>query len=314
MFKKFLLLVAGSLLFFSCKKDETVEAEITQILSHQKIISNGSLITLEKDSVTLTIDSAHGARITSLKYNDTELLYNESDAESAHEYWGSTFWPSPQSLIFLPTLLDIGKYNLQLNEDTATFIGNDKDYKSGISLNKSFYFEKDQNRIGMSVTAKTTGPNAVAGWQITRVKDKGLTFFPTKGDYIKSTGDSIPYKLTDDKMFWLDLRSNDKQLSEGKIFTNGSQGWMAHLIGDILFIKIFDDIEHSEAATDEAEIELYISGSYRYIELEPQGKSIDLAKKSSSTWSLSWKVVRVPSTIDTKSGSSDLVNFVKSQL
>lgn len=288
MFKKFLLLstVTCSIFLLSCDKKDPIELEEnteTEQVSFQNISTNGSVITLEKDSVSLKIDSAHGARIISLKFNKTELLYTEADAADAHDYWGSTFWPSPQSIITLPTALDIGAYNLSLNNDTATFIGNDKDYTSGIGLTKSFYFEKSKNEIGMKVTAKTSAAKTVAGWQITRVKDNGLTFFPIEGDHFKKTGSPISYELTNDNMFWLDLRSNDKQLSEGKIFTNGSQGWMAHLNGDILLIKKFEDIEQSEAAENEAEIELYVSGAYRYIELEPQGKAVEVAKKATSS-------------------------------
>ncbi|MBO4786361.1 MAG: hypothetical protein J5510_04770, partial [Prevotella sp.] len=65
---------------------------IAVMLSCQMMAQTPSTYVLTTGNVSMTIDAEHGARITSLKYGDKEVISQLRWPES----FGSTFWTSPQ--------------------------------------------------------------------------------------------------------------------------------------------------------------------------------------------------------------------------
>ena len=63
------------------------------------------LYTLKCGERTMTVDAAHGGKILSLKYGDTEVLSQSRFPES----FGSTFWTSPQKEWNWPPVAEFDK-------------------------------------------------------------------------------------------------------------------------------------------------------------------------------------------------------------
>ena len=73
------------------------------------------IYTLNVDNVTMEIDANNGARITSLKYDTTEVL---SQINFPNMY-GSTFWTSPQKEWNWPPVPEFDKYRYTIDHMAA---------------------------------------------------------------------------------------------------------------------------------------------------------------------------------------------------
>jgi hypothetical protein len=280
---------------------------ISQSVIPQK--GTGSKFSLTCANVYFEIDSAVGARISSLKLNNNELLYtyNASDMD------GSTFWPSPQSVWNWPppVNLDNKPYRTKINQNKILFTGN-TDTKTMLRFYKTMYANSADTSIVIDYCIKNEKATAQkwAPWEITRVKNNGLTVFAkgegnVSGDMTGRTDELFDY-------IWYD-QDNIGGKGGSKFFCDG-QGWLAHVIdGDNLFIKKFEDIPDKDSAPGEAEIEIYTStGSYT--ELEDQGRYASIASKDSITWRVKWYTRILPASVDVSVGSTSLTNYIESVL
>ncbi|HEX3773936.1 MAG TPA: hypothetical protein VHV51_05690 [Polyangiaceae bacterium] len=82
-----------------------------------------------------------------------------------------------------------------------------------------------------------------------------------------------------------------------KFFADGSEGFLAHLDGDLLFVKTFPDLAKTAQAPKEAEIELYADGAGNFVEVEQQGAYVEIGAHASSTWVVKWALARVPESV-----------------
>src|SRR5207302_8793432 len=125
-----------------------------------------------------------------------------------------------------------------------------------------------------------------APWEITRVHPKGLTFFPA--------GDGIypPSNLAvraDRAVVWFAYDAaaiTDHQ----KLFADGREGWIAHLDGDALFVKVFEAVPRGAQAPGEAQIEIYANPAHTYVEVEQQGAYAAIAAGALLVWRVDWIV------------------------
>ena len=81
-----------------------------------------------------------------------------------------------------------------------------------------------------------------------------------------------------------------------------------------MFIKIFDDVPLASQASGEAEIEVFVSGSYDYVEIEQQGASSLLPVGGSASWRVTWLLRRKPEAISAALGNAQLVDWVRQQV
>ena len=79
-----------------------------------------------------------------------------------------------------------------------------------------------------------------------------------------------------------------------------------------MLVKKFADVPAEASATGEAEIELFVSGSHSYIELEQQGAVQTLPAGGTLSWTVQWIARRLPVGLDPAVGSQPLVDFVQS--
>ena len=96
-----------------------------------------------------------------------------------------------------------------------------------------------------------------------------------------------------------------------KGFADGSEGWLAHVDGDLLFVKVFADVPRQAQAPKEAEIEIYVDGAGRFVEVEQQGAYAELAPGASSSWPVRWLLRKLPAGMPVAPGSAELLSWVR---
>jgi hypothetical protein len=269
----------------------------------------GSQYALSFGEVTLQVDPAVGARVTTLSIGGTNLLTGSSVNPTN---WGSTFWTSPQSA-WRPSNwppvpeIDNQAYTGRIDGNHVVLDG-PTNATMGVSASKDFSADAATGWITITYTIHSTAANTMAPWQVTRLFPGGLVFFPS------GTADMTPGPLTLTKSgstTWFD--SATLPTTAGKAYGDGSGGWIGYVNGGILFLQKFTDVQTTAQAPGEGEIEIYAGQGLGYFELELQGPYTSLAAGDSLPWTVKWRVVRVPSSVTVAVGSQTLVDFAQQQ-
>jgi hypothetical protein len=281
---------------------------------------DGGLYTLQLGDLKMVVDSAHGARVTEFSLFGENVLVTH---EQNHNTYGSVFWPSPQSSWCTagggcwppPAAIDDQPYDgfidlanaLLLETPTATSIPGIPD--SQISVGKTFNPVPGAGAVDVTYALLNPGTTAVslAPWQLARVMTGGLTFFGQGSGDVTYTFDSDPaFAVTDgagDRWYTSAPVSHDS-----KAFADGT-GWLAHATPSrLLYVASFGDVQPSDAAPGEAEIEIFTN--LDYVEIEGQGSFMAIAPGASVTWTVRWKLRRVPAGVTVEAGDTKLAAFV----
>jgi len=271
---------------------------------------NGSKCYFQIANVYFEVDPTYGGRITSLKLNNKQILFTNTSTN-----WGSTFWQSPQSAWGWPpsTALDQNAYSGGILGDSVNILSQvDNTYNTKLKFRKIFYANLADTSITIEYFMINTGTSAksFAPWEITRVPVGGMIFFPDTGGV---SGVLAPKFEKIGKLQWLDYSSAKFSTSTIKSFSNSIEGWSAWLNSDsAVFIKKFDKIKISEAASGEDAVEDYYDGPASYYEIENQGKYVAINASDSLKWVMKWYVRKLPANVDKSKGSVELANFVRS--
>lgn len=262
-------------------------------------------------NIYFEVDKKVGGRITSLKLDNKEIMY-VSTASNNNNY-GSTLWPSPQSVWNWPppATLDGNAYAANLNAGSLT-LQSVIDSKLNFSFAKNFSVNSVDTSISIVYTIKNNGSTSknVALWEITRVPSGGYSFFPQ--GTVAMTGALNTLMSTVNNVVWFDYDSTKIPTGTPKLFSDGSEGWIAHLNNKRqLLVKVFEDIPNSKKAPGEAEIELYANSDKTYVEVEQQGAYGSLAAGSTSNWKVKWLVRNLPADIPLQMGNSEIVSYVR---
>ena len=154
-------------------------------------------------------------------------------------------------------------------------------------IRKAFAVDEPNQTIAItySILNASDETRKVAPWEITRVQNEGgLIFFEAPVDSIWPAGlmnfkadGSISYYEPDE------ANENRKVNADGK-------GWLAYLNQEkgLLLVKQFEDLDKSQPAPDEAEIQVYVNRGKTYIELESQGAYTTLQPGEELSWTVSW--------------------------
>ena len=269
---------------------------------------SGSKFFLACANMYFEIDSARGARFTSFKLNDNEIIYVDFKTT---DMAGSTFWPSPQSVWNWPPAvnLDGNPYKTSIKQNKIVFTSN-IDTKSMLRFYKTISASAVDTSISIDYCIKNekTTSQKWAPWEITRVLNGGLTVF-AKG-LGSVTGDMSPRTITTTGYVWYD-QDKMKGSVGSKFFCDG-KGWLAHVVnGDMLFIKQFDDVAYGKTAPAESEVEAYTAPDNSYTELEDQGAYTTIASKDSLTWHVKWFARELPASINVSVGSKGLTSYIE---
>lgn len=237
--------------------------------------------------MTMRIDAANGARITSLKYDTTEVI----SQNPMPNMYGSTFWTSPQKEWNWPPVQehDILRYDVKKEGDVINMTSQLSN-KIPLRIGKQFAIDRADSSIVVTYTITNEGqePRKVAPWEITRVPAEGRIFFHAKVDSIWPAG-LMNFKQQG-PLAVFDIDQAEKQR---KINADG-HGWLGYTNNGLVLMKRFQDIAPNEPAPEEAEIQVYVHQGKVYVELEEQGAYTLLAPKETLTWAVRWYLTKAP--------------------
>jgi hypothetical protein len=257
----------------------------------------------------LEVDPALGARISSLKLGTTEFLYVDKN----QPHWGSTFWPSPQNAWarFTPQALDNGSYSGG-PRGPVLVLTSAKDNETQLTFSKRLSADDADTSITVTLVMQNGGAGAKswAPWQVTRVLPGGLTFFPKGPGGIRGT--LAPQAKELEGLVWFDLAAATLPGGVAKFFADG-EGWMAHVDKNgLMLLEAFPDIAGSQAAPEEAEIEVYAAPRKVYMEVEHQGAYTPIAAGDSTVWTTRWYLRQLPPGIPRTAGNPALIAYASS--
>ena len=240
-----------------------------------------SKYSIEVGDLFMTINAGGGGKILSFKYKDVEVISQSTFPES----FGSTFWTSPQKEWNWPPVQEFDKQPYTVEEK-----GNSLVMTSNVSarlkykIRKEFSVDAKSNAIVVtySIINESGETRKVAPWEITRVPNEGLIFFDAPTDQI-TPADRMPFKSE----FGISWYQTDEANQNRKINADG-KGWLAYLNNSLLMVKKFQDLNASQPAPEEAEIQVYVNTGKSYIELESQGAYTELKAGESLDWTVKW--------------------------
>jgi hypothetical protein len=263
----------------------------------------------------LEVNPSLGGRITRFSLGGENILTGPEVVArgegSLPNMYGSTFWTSPQTTWGWPPETELDSEPLESSLDGAVLsLLSQAGAITGYGVLKRFALDAARERVLIEyVLQNHSGTQAAAPWEVSRVPKEGLVFFAASS--AASAASTLESKLIDG-IAWIDVQQAPG--TDSKLFQDGAEGWLAYAYRDLVFIKLFDDIPAADQAMGEAEIEVFVSGSYDYVEIEQQGASALLPIGGSSSWRVTWLLRRKPAAIAAALGNAQLVAWVRQQV
>lgn len=275
------------------------------------VVKNGKY-TLSFGNYYFEVDPAPGGRVSSFKLDGKEIL---NLVPGDWSEWGSVVFPSPQSTLGWPLPEAFEKQTSAGKIDSSKIVMTTPvDSKTQFSFVKKYSGSTKDNSITIEyyLNNTTTSPKQAGIWEVTRVKSGGLVFFP-KGTGLASGG-LAPLLKENNGIYWMDYDSTKvKNTSNPKAFSDGTEGWIAHVSNSgLVLIKQFIDAPSSSKAPNENEIEIFANNNNVYWTLENQSSYTSIPAKGSKYWKMKWYLRQLPSNIKPTAGNPELVSFVKS--
>jgi hypothetical protein len=262
---------------------------------------------IEFDHCAVEIDPADGGRIVAFSLDGRSVVLARDESPDAY---GSSFWPSPQGDWVWPPPVALDKAEWKASIEGASLVlASGTDAKLGLSAKQRIAADMPRAALAIEYTLTNAGtvPRRVAPWQNTRVRPNGVTFFPSPTPALPIS--SLKLAPVEGIVWFSHVPASIKESS--KLFADGSEGWIAQVEGDLVFVKVFPDVPREAQAPGEGEIEIYVHESGRFVEVEQQGAYVELAPGESSTWTVRWLVRRLPEGIGTEPRNRKLVDYVR---
>ena len=243
---------------------------------------NDGKYTLQNGERTMVIDAAKGGKILSLKYGEREVISQLRWPEA----FGSTFWTSPQKEWNWPPVPEYDKrlYTVEQKDGVLT-LTSEVSERMKYRIRKAFAVDERDGAFVITYTILNESDEVrrVAPWEITRVQNEGgLIFFEAPVEGI------TPAALMNFKeAFGAAWYQTDETNGNRKVNADG-KGWLAYYCNGLLLVKQFDDLDASQPAPDEAEIQVYVNRGKAHIELESQGAYTTLQPKEELNWTVRW--------------------------
>ena len=239
---------------------------------------------IEVGDLSMIVNGGAGGKILSLKYKDAEVISQSRWPES----FGSTFWTSPQKEWNWPPVPEFDKrpYQVELKKKSLV-MKSETSERLKCSVQKEFTVDAKDNAIVITYSIVNEGAEerSVAPWEITRVPNDGLIFFDAPVDAILPAG-LMNFK----EAYGAAWYQTDATQENRKVNADG-KGWLAYACNGLLLVKQFQDLEPSQPAPGEAEIQVYVNRGKSYIELESQGAYTALKPGQKLSWTVRWHLV-----------------------
>ena len=239
-----------------------------------------SKYTLKNGNITMVIDAAKGGKILSFKYGDQESISQLRWPEA----FGSTFWTSPQKEWYWPPVPEYDKKPYTVEEkDGVLCMTSEVNDKLKYRIRKMFKTDGQAIAVTYSIINESDEVRKVAPWEITRVQNEGgLIFFEAPVEGITPAG-LMNFKEAYGAAWYQTDETNENR----KINADG-KGWLAYCANGLLLVKQFEDLDASQPAPDEAEIQVYVNRGKAHIELESQGAYTTLKPQKQLSWTVRW--------------------------
>lgn len=268
---------------------------------------------LELGEASLQVAPMHGGRITTFQLGAENLL---TGPEVNPLYWGSTLWISPEATLWKqppPEPIDSDPYTASATETDVTLDGMPYD-QLGIKVSKRFTTDPALGafKVEYILHNVSAAPVQMAPWEVTRVKPRGVTFFPKGPSQSLSTGATFP-TTEQDGIVWYTYDAS-AVTADSKLYADATEGWLAHAAAGLVFIKSFPDLLAADIAPKEGDVELYTNKLHTYVELENQGAYVTIPAGASSSWTVTWFIRTLPAGVEATAGSAALAAFVRDTL
>lgn len=242
--------------------------------------------TLTVGHVTMDVDANNGARIVSLRYDTTEVL----SQINAPNMYGSTFWTSPQKEWNWPPVRehDMAPYSVE-QRDGAIIMTSQLSEKFPVIIRKRFEVDEADQCIVVTYTIRNASTEArrVAPWEITRVLAQGTITFDAPVESITPAG-LMPFVEKDG----LATYEIDHVEGQNRKINADGKGWLSFERDGLRLTKRFPDLDPSQPAPDEAEIQIYVHQGNAYVELESQGAYTTLQPEEELDWTVRWYLTK----------------------
>ena len=232
--------------------------------------------------ITMTVSPEKGGKILSLQYKGQEIISQLKAPES----FGSTFWTSPQKEWNWPPVREFDKMPYQVEEhDGRLVLTSEVSRRLPYRVRKEFSTDQKNNAIVVtySIVNESDETRQVAPWEITRVENNGgVIFFDAPLDGI-TPANLMSFTAAHGAVWY----QPDEAAGNRKINADG-KGWYAYCNNGLLLLKTFDDLQPTQPAPGEAEIQVYVNRGKTYIELECQGAYTTLKPHEELSWTVRW--------------------------
>ena len=278
---------------------------------------NGKYV-LEFGDILFEVDPADAGRVVTFSLGGKNVLLLSSENTTPDRNYGSIFWPSPQSAWGTsdwPPIpeLDSQPFTASVEGNTIVMTQGATSVRSSLMLVKRYTPVLNAQAIDIeyTLTNKASAAASWAGWEISRVHQNGITFWPTgtkSFDVTKGPPALPPAKIMNQGgVSWYKNVAADKVV--GKYNADCAEGWMAQASSDTLFVKRFDDVPVDKLAPGEGDCELFSGESY--VEIEPQGAYQSLAAGASLKFKVRWYLRKLTDMSIVTVGNTQLVSMVR---
>jgi hypothetical protein len=272
-----------------------------------KISARGARHRMELGPYAVEVDADDGGRIVEFSLDGKNALATREDSPVAY---GTSFWPSPQSDWDWPPPPELDRlpWTAAVEKDTLV-LASSTNAALGLDATARIRFDRANESLLILYTLSNRGssPRRVAPWQNSRVRPGGLTFYPSNGPTLPPSTLELPLI---DGVAWL-LHDPKTMTENRKSFADGAEGLLAHVAGDLLFVKTWLDVPREEQAPGEAEIELYVDKTGLFVEVEQQGPYEELAPGASLVWVTGWLIERLDPSVRVEPGSPSLLEAAR---
>ena len=262
--------------------------------------------------VVFEVDPKVGARVATLSLSGANMIATIAATDTDNTTWGGVFWTSPQKAWDSnwppPAALDSNPYTGGITTGNHLVLDSGTYTALGVSVSKDFSADAGTSWITIVYTIKATKAVQAAPWENCRVPRGGLAFFPAGASLTKG-----PLTMTESASIdWFDDASKTATSASGeKAIADGSGGWMAYALGGNLFLRKFTNTAASAQAPGEGQDEIYPGPGF--LELEVQGPYTSIPAGGNLSWTVAWRIVKIPTSVTVSAGSTTLADFASQQ-
>ena len=243
---------------------------LTQLLAEELIVAHGNKLHEHPSAERVGVPDARPQSVGSL------LVSPDS--------FGSTFWTSPQREWNWPPVAEYDRMPYDAEAGESLVMTSQVSERMKYRIRKTFTPVDSDHSIAVTYTIKNESGETrkVAPWEITRVPNDGVIFFDAPLEGITPAG-----LLNFTSAYGLSWYMADEAAQNRKVNADG-KGWLAYCAKGLLLVKRFQDLDASQPAPDEAEIQVYVNMRKTYIEIESQGAYTELKPGEELQWTVRW--------------------------